>query len=228
SDLCNRVAFLKEGKIVDIGNPIMVVNRYRAYVEELEKKRAEDQQKEERKKIFKTVIESNRKVVDGEDIEKLSRLDSEQTIKRFGSGDAMITDIRLLDENENKLDYCKYGDEVKIALDIKFNRKVENPIFGIRITDVKDNIVYGTNTRTNNLKTKVYNKDESLRVEFAFKVTLIGGNYYVTPAVGYKDSKTYCDWINNMLTINVIKHNKSEGIADLNSEMTIDISRNIK
>jgi ABC-type polysaccharide/polyol phosphate transport system ATPase subunit len=222
SDLCSRVAFLKEGKIVDLGNPIRVVSQYRAYVEELEKKRAGDQQKEERKKIFKTVIESNRKVVDGEDIEKLSRLGSEQTIKRFGSGDAMIADIRLLDENENKLDYCKYGDEVKVALDIKLNRKVESPIFGIRITDVKDNIVYGTNTRTNNLKTKVYDKDESLRVEFAFKVTLIGGNYNVTPAVGYKDSKTYCDWINNMLTINVLKNEKAEGIANLNSKITIE------
>ncbi|MBE3092206.1 MAG: ABC transporter ATP-binding protein [Chloroflexi bacterium] len=222
SDLCSRVVFLKEGKIVDLGNPIRVVSQYRAYVEELEKKRAGDQQKEERKKIFKTVIESNRKVVDGEDIEKLSRLGSEQTIKRFGSGDAMIADIRLLDENENKLDYCKYGDEVKVALDIKFNRKVESPIFGIRITDVKDNIVYGTNTRTNNLKTKVYDKDESLRVEFTFKVTLIGGNYNVTPAVGYKDSKTYCDWINNMLTINVLKNEKAEGIANLNSKITIE------
>lgn len=222
SDLCSRAAFLKEGKIVDLGNPIRVVSQYRAYVEELEKKRAEDQQKEERKKIFKTVIESNIKVVDGEDIEKLSRLDSEQAIKRFGSGDAMVTDIRLLDENENKLDYCKYGDEVKIALDIKFNRKVEGPIFGIRITDIKDNIVYGTNTRTNNLKTEVYDKDESLRVEFAFKVTIIGGNYYVTPAVGYKDSKTYCDWVNNMLTINVLKNEKAEGIANLNSKITIE------
>jgi ABC-type polysaccharide/polyol phosphate transport system ATPase subunit len=226
SDLCSRVAFLKEGKIVDLGNPIMVVSQYRAYVEELEKKRAEDQQKEERKKIFKTVIESNRKVVDGKDIEKLSRLDSEQTIKRFGSGDAMITDIRLLDENENKLDYCKYGDDVKIALDIKFNRKVESPIFGIRITDVKDNIVYGTNTRTNNLKTEVYDKDESLRVEFAFKVTIIGGNYYVTPAVGYKDSRTYCDWVNNMLTINVLKNEKAEGIANLDSEITLERKSN--
>src|SRR4030066_98392 len=188
-------------------------------VEELEKKRAEDQQKEERKKIFKTVIESNRKVVDGEDIEKISRLDSEQTIKRFGSGDARITDTRLLDKNGSKLDYCKYGEEVKIALYIKFNRKVEGPIFGIRITDVKDNIIYGTNTRTNNLRTRVYNNGESLRVEFAFKVTIIGGNYYVTPAVGYKDSRTYCDWVNNMLTINVLKNEKAEGIANLNSKI---------
>lgn len=222
SDLCSKVVFLKDGEIKDIGKPLVVVAKYRAYIEELDKKRIIEQQRAERRKIFKTVIEDNRKVVDGEDIEKLSRLDSEQTIKRFGSGDAMITDIRLLDKDGSKLDYCKYGDEVKIALDIKFNRKVENPIFGIRITDFKDNIVYGTNTRTNNLKTKVYNNGESLRVGFTFKVTIIGGNYYVTPAVGYKDSKTYCDWVNNMLTINVLKNEKAEGIANLNSKITIE------
>jgi hypothetical protein len=49
----------------------------------------------------------------------------------------------------------------------------------------------------------------------------MGGVYYVSPAVGYKDFRTYCDWVNNMLTINVIKHDISEGIADLNSEMTV-------
>ncbi len=222
SDLCSRVAFLKNGKIVDMGNPVMVVSQYRAYVEELERNRAEDQQKEERKRIFKTVIESNRRIVSGEDIEKLSRLGSEQAVKRFGSGDAMITDIKLLDKNGNKLNYCKYGDEVKIVLDIRFNRKVENPIFGVRITDFKDNIVYGTNTRTNNLKTEIYDKGESLRVDFAFRVTLVGGNYYVTPAIGYKDLRTYCDWVNNMLTINVLKNEKAEGIANLDSEIILE------
>ncbi|MFZ3106870.1 MAG: ABC transporter ATP-binding protein, partial [Candidatus Hydromicrobium sp.] len=30
SDLCSRAAFLKEGKIVDLGNPIRVVSQYRA------------------------------------------------------------------------------------------------------------------------------------------------------------------------------------------------------
>ena len=43
----------------------------------------------------------------------------------------------------------------------------------------------------------------------------------MSPAVGYKDFRTYCDWVNNMLTINVIKHERAEGIADLNSEMAV-------
>lgn len=221
SDLCSRVAFLKDGKIVEMGNPVSAVSQYRAYVEELEKKRVTGQQEEERKKIFKTVIEANQKVVDGQDIEKLSKI-GDQQIRRFGSGDAIINSVSLIDKKGQAIDYCKYGNKVSIVLEVEFLQKVENPIIGIRITDFKDNVVYGTNTRTHNIKTNVYDKGEKIKVSFSFEVNLMGGSYYVTPAVGYKDSKTYCDWVNNMFTLNVLAHQKAEGIADLNSEITIE------
>ncbi|MDD3777669.1 MAG: ABC transporter ATP-binding protein [Actinomycetota bacterium] len=221
SDLCSRVAFLKDGKIVEMGNPVSAVSQYRAYVEELEKKRVTGQQEEERKKIFKTVIEANQKVVDGQDIEKLSKI-GDQQIRRFGSGDAIINSVSLIDKKGQAIDYCKYGNKVSIVLEVEFLQKVENPIIGIRITDFKDNVVYGTNTRTHNIKTNVYDKGEKIKVSFSFEVNLMGGSYYVTPAVGYKDSKTYCDWVNNMFTLNVLAHQMAEGIADLNSEITIE------
>ena len=40
--------------------------------------------------------------------------------------------------------------------------------------------------------------------------------------VGYNDNKTYCDWINDMLTINVIHKNIAEGISDLNSKVILE------
>ncbi len=221
SDLCSRVAFLKDGKLVDEGNPVKVVSQYRAYVEELEKERARIRQKEERKKIFKSVIEGNKKVIEGQDIEELSHIEG-QKIERFGSGDAVVEGIRLLGSDQKPVDWCRFGDEVSIEIKIKFNQDVESPIIGLRITDFKDNIVYGTNTRTNNIKTGLYRRGDQIRVAFGFKVNLIGGSYYLTPAVGYKDSKTYCDWVNNMVSINVITDNKAEGIANLNSKITIE------
>ncbi|MBM3706978.1 MAG: ABC transporter ATP-binding protein, partial [Actinobacteria bacterium] len=74
SDLCGRVIFLKKGKIEDIGDSIRVVNKYRAYVEEIERQRIIEQQRIERKDIFKSIIDSKRKVIDGEEIDKLSKL----------------------------------------------------------------------------------------------------------------------------------------------------------
>lgn len=223
SDLCKRAAFLKDGKIEDIGNPIVVINKYRSYLEEMERKRIIEQQKEERKKIFKSFIEEGRKIIEGEEIDKLSRVSVDgEVISRFGSGDAEIKKIWLVDKDGKDVDFCKYGDKVNIVMDVLFNAEVEDPIFGIRITDHRGNIVYGTNTRLNGIKSGVFKKGDLVKVKFSQKMIFIGGTYFISPSVGYKDTKTYCDWVNNMLTINVMHHNKAEGIADLNSEITIE------
>lgn len=223
-DLCNRVIFLKDGKIQQIGGPVAVVSSYRSYVENIEMERAHEQQKEERKKIFQTIIENNQKVITGEDIDRLAATDlgsNSNVINRFGSGDAEIKEIRLVNVQGTPIDYCKYGDEVKIEFDAVFKAEVENPIFGIRMVDFKGNTVYGTNNRLNNIAVGTFKPGDNVVVSFRQKIVLMGGVYYVSPAIGYKDFRTYCDWVNNMLTLNVMKHNKSEGIADLNSEMKI-------
>ncbi len=221
SDLCNRVIFLKNGRIEEIGDSIKVVSAYRSYVEDLERNRIIEQQREERKKIFKSVIDSKRKVVDAEEIDKLSKLDSGVFENRFGSGDAEIVKIELLDKDDKLIDFCRYGEEVKIVFEVKFNNIVENPIFGIRITDHRNIIVYGTNSKLNGLKTDVYQPGEKLKIVFKQVMNLIGGSYTVSPSIGNKDTKTYCDWIINMMTINVMHSNIAEGIADLNSKVII-------
>jgi ABC-type polysaccharide/polyol phosphate transport system ATPase subunit len=221
SDLCQRVIFLKNGRIEEIGDSIKVVSTYRSYVEDLERSRIIEQQREERKKIFKSVIDSKRKVVDAEEIEKLSKIDSGVFENRFGSGDAEIVKIELLDKDDSLIDFCRYGDDVKIAFEVKFNKVVENPIFGMRITDHRNIIVYGTNSKLNGLKTEVYQPGEKLKVVFKQVINLIGGSYTVSPSIGNKDTKTYCDWIINMMTINVMHRNIAEGIADFNSEVKL-------
>jgi ABC-type polysaccharide/polyol phosphate transport system ATPase subunit len=210
SDLCQRVIFLKNGRIEEIGDSIKVVSTYRSYVEDLE-----------RSKIFKSVIDSKRKVVDAEEIEKLSKIDSGVFENRFGSGDAEIVKIELLDKDDRQIDFCRYGDEVKIVFEVRFNKVVENPIFGMRITDHRNIIVYGTNSKLGGIKTEVYQPGEKLKVVFKQIVNLIGGSYTVSPSIGNKDTKTYCDWIINMMTINVMHRNIAEGIADFNSEVKL-------
>jgi len=223
SDLCKRVVFLNNGKIENSGNPVSVVGKYKAYVEGLERKRIIDKQKSERKKIFKTYIEGKKKIVDGEEISKLSSLSIDgDSMSRFGSGDAEIKSIELFNENNHKIDYCKYGEDVKIVFEVLFNAEVEEPIFGIRITDHKYNVIYGTNNRLNDIKTGLCRKGDVVKVIFKQKINLIGGEYYISLSVGYKDGRSYCDWINNMLVLNVMHHNRAEGIADLNSDISME------
>ena len=222
ADLCSTVVFLKDGKIKEMGKPLDTVSKYRAFVEEIEKNRIIEQQRSARKKIFKSVIEENRKILSGEEISHLSNLSIDgETINRFGSGDAEIIDLRILDKNNKEVDYCKYGDNIRIVYDVLFKAEVKEPIFGIRVTDYKQNIIYGTNTRLQRVRSQTYNNGERISIEFAFTVTMMGGQYSLSPAVGNNDAKTYCDWVNDMLMLNVMHNNVAEGICDLNPHISI-------
>lgn len=222
SDLCSEVVFIRDGKIEDMGKPLSIVTKYRAYIEELEKKRITEQQDVERKKIFKTVIERNRKIVNGEEIAKLADSSvGEGAIKRFGSGDAEIQSIKLLDSKGREINFCEYGDDVKIVYEVLFKKRIDEPVFGIRFKDFRGNTIYGTNTRLNNIKTGTFEKGDLIKVVFKQKIPLIGGEYLISSAVAYKDNITYCDWINDMFAVNVISRKTAEGIADLNSSISI-------
>jgi hypothetical protein len=98
---------------------------------------------------------------------------------------------------------------------------VEEPIFGIRITDYKQNIIYGTNSRLQKVKPGTFKKGEKISVSFDFKVSLMGGEYSLSPAVGYSDTKTYCDWVNDMFSLNVMHNNVAEGVCDLSPAIKI-------
>ncbi len=222
SDICSQVVFLKDGKIHDMGKPFQTVSKYRAFVEEIEKERIVEHQRNARQKVFKSVIEENRKILDGDEISRLSNLSVDgKTINRFGSGGARVENIRILDKEGEEIDYCKYGEDISIAYDVLFHENVETPIFGIRITDHKSDTIYGTNTRLNRIKSGNYKKGEKVTIFFDFKVTIMGGQYFLSPSVGYNDSKTYCDWVNDMFTLNIIHNNIAEGICDLNPVVKI-------
>lgn len=223
SDLCSTVVFLKDGKIQEMGKPLDIVSKYRAFVEELEHKRIIEQQKNARRQVFKSVIEENRKILNGEEISRLSNLSVDgQTLNRFGSGEAEITEVKIFDKNGREIDYCKFGDDIRITYNVTFKAEVERPIFGIRITDYKQNIIYGTNSRLQKIESGTYKKDDRISVSFDIKVTLVGGEYSLSPAVGYNDTKTYCDWVNDMFSLNVIHDNVAEGVCDLNPVISIE------
>jgi ABC-type polysaccharide/polyol phosphate transport system ATPase subunit len=223
ADLFSKVAFLSEGKIRDTGKPLDIVSKYRAFVEEIEQKRIIEQQRTARKKIFESVIEKNRKILSGEEISRLSNLSVDgQTLNRFGSGEAEITSIRMSGPEGGEKDFCKFGDDIKITYNVSFKADVEDPIFGIRITDHKQNIIYGTNSRLQKVKPGDFKKGDRISVSFDFKVTLMGGEYSISPAVGYNDTRTYCDWVNDMFSLNVMHNNIAEGVCDLDPEVKIE------
>jgi ABC-2 type transport system ATP-binding protein len=195
-NLCSRALFICQGRVLEYGRADDVVRGYRSYIE-----------RTEREKSIVQAAAANEEIP--------------QTGERFGSGEALIERVCLLDSCGREVNAIHAGEDATISLRVVFREQSERPIFGIRITDERDINVYGTNTWIQGVKTRIFRKGESVEVNFSQKMDLIKGNYRVTAAVSHNDGRRYYDWRTNVLKLAVFDESYAEGIANLNSEIRI-------
>lgn len=67
--------------------------------------------------------------------------------ERWGSGEAEITKVELLDEAGNTRDAYISGKPLEISISYNAHQPINDAVVGIRITDIHGNPVWGTNTR---------------------------------------------------------------------------------
>jgi ABC-type polysaccharide/polyol phosphate transport system ATPase subunit len=146
----------------------------------------------------------------------------EKADRRWGSGDAAIVNVRLLNANGEDVIKVKGGDEVSIVAKVKFNKSVENPVFGLLLKNSGGTWVYGTNTMWQHKKFATFYAGEEITVTFKQNVHLISDVYYLDLAVAYSDAITFCEWWENAIKLSVETSERAVGIAKLDSEIFVE------
>ncbi len=141
--------------------------------------------------------------------------------KRWGTGEAEITDVGLFNNNNERIDRINSGAETLIKFTVKFAKQIKDPIFGFIIKDDKGVTVYGTNSRWRHMMFGTFEENEEISVMFKQKMSLAGGLYYVDPAVAYADGMTFCDWRERALKFNVDSPIQNVGVCNLDSQISI-------
>ncbi|MCL5985008.1 MAG: ABC transporter ATP-binding protein [Actinobacteria bacterium] len=198
SNICNRALFLYQGKKIKEAAAAEAVREYRSFIEESEL---------EKESASLGIQESSRLL---------------QSAERFGSGEAEIHEVYLEDKNGKSSAHFRSGDDTSIVMKVKFYQDIDDPIFGIRITNELNMNTYGTNTYIKGKRTGKFKKNEEREIIFRQPLTLIKGKYFITAAVGHRDGKRYYDWRTNIMEFTVVDEESSEGIANLNSEIVIN------
>jgi ABC-2 type transport system ATP-binding protein len=111
--LCDEVALLEHGALIDVGPAGQIVDEYLGEVH------------------------SDRAADGAHGV-------------RWGSGEALITDIEMLDAAGNSVTTVRTGDDVRFRLHYKFLQPIEQPIFGLAIYTIDGVHVTGPNTREAN------------------------------------------------------------------------------
>lgn len=188
--ICDRVIWLKEGRIQAMGEPKRVID---AYLQDIVEKQEED-------------FEKRQKVVE---VEK--DWQEERRENRWGKREVEIKKVRLRGLDGREKHVFSPDDGMIIEMDVKASRQVNDFVFGIGIFNSQGICCYGTNTHLEDFEPlslegegKVICRIESLH--------LINGTYYLDVAVHKRDGYPY-DYHRNLYSFLVSSLYRDEGIT---------------
>lgn len=171
--ICDRSIWIHEGVIKAEGFPR---NIHPQYLDFMGRKRQEIENKEERKK--KNIDQSN-----NQDTKKnASAPEVKDDSQRWGNKNAIITKIRLLDQNQNEQTVFSTGNDIHICFEYKVKKKVEDAVLGIGIFRMDGVQCYGTNTRIDKFKKFCLEKDGKIEIVLP-DISLLPGQYFLDLAI---------------------------------------------
>ena len=203
--ICNRAVFLLDGQIEEQGDPSTVVNRYVGTV--LERQR-------------EFVLSAPRAGDAGEELSG-AKLDPSH---RHGDRGAEITAVELLDAQGRACRAVQAGARVRIKIACRFHSPQPSPMVGILIRTRTGLDVYGTNTAIEKTAIGPRRAGDAVEVEFAFEAWLAPQEYTLTVAGQNAEGYSH-DWLDDVLTFQVMDDRAFTGVAHLNPKVTVrDVS----
>ena len=200
ASLCDRALLLSDGHVVKDGDPEEVLDYYNAVIAAKE----------------------------GSKIEQV-RGDDGRVRTISGTGEAVISNIQLLDAEGAPAEQFLVGDQVKLQIDIDVLKDIPELVVGYMIKDRLGRAVFGTNSFHLGETMFDLKGGQNLRFEYAFEMGIGHGDYSIQVALHQADShiiKNY-EWRDLALTFSVAntKHALFEGTSWIPPKLLIDTER---
>lgn len=218
SRLCSQAVWLKEGNIVEIGEPEDISRHYQAWMYE----QINDYQKTHNK-ISRILSNAPEKPQDSKNLDHINSSKNKinpftlqaykayQKVERFGTGCAEIISFEVLDKNNEKAGFVYPKDLIKLVVQVMTYASIQKPIVGIMLYDRFRIAVTGFNTYQYHHQLSTLLPNQLLTVEFSLEWPEIqGGNYVLEPAIadGSQENHEMLDWL--QFPLNIVS-----GVTDL-------------
>ena len=142
----------------------------------------------------------------------------------YGNGKAEILDYGIFDDNGDYQTTLNNNQEYTIKMKVKFNEEIDEPIFAMSIKDFKGLELGGVNTKAYKKITGLYEKGETVIIEFKQSFPLAPEKYTLsfgcTKYTSNGDLEVF-DRKYDALFIEIIAYRDCLGLIDLKSEINI-------
>lgn len=214
-DLCDRVIWLDQGRVVEDGPPAKVTDDYLAhcYEQQQGKSQIETREPEPKAAAPAPAVNAEIKAENPDAWPKYNIFAFDENAPSFGKGGARIRDIHFTDQADRPLTECCGTEKIRLVMNIDILEKMNSPIVGFAFRNKRGENLFGDNSY------EVY-KDHPVSVEagevleavFEFEMPrLHPGEYTLHAAVadGTQDEHIQQQWFHNALTIVSYYHGKT-------------------
>lgn len=209
SKYCDKVILLNKGIFIEEGNPKKVIDTYKKILVNQFDKEIKNEKEKEKNVESKVLWES--------------KMNLNSNKLEYGNKDAEIIDFGILDENNILTNTVNKNESFRIKMKVRFNKKIQEPIFAFTIKDIKGNEITGTNTMIEEVYFKNPERNDVVEVEFEQIMNLQGGEYLLSlGCTGFKDGDfTVYHRLYDVCSISVVSSKDSVGFYDMNSSIII-------
>jgi len=203
---CSRAILLEGGRLVLVGSPNAVVNRYTTLL--FPKTRPLPEPPEAAAAAARDDV-----------------MNTSEREYRYGSGDGEIASIALYDSGGRPSTTFTAGEQMRVSFRVVARRDIDRPILAMTVRDVKGQDVYVTNTYFKGVDVPPLNPGDEIEVSFVQNLALIPSTYFLCLGFVYIEdgSVVPLDRRYDVIELRVLPRDGdlSTGIADLQSEVTI-------
>ncbi len=195
--MCDRAILLDNGRLALEGEPESVMDYYNAMLAD-----------RQNQTVSQVPLESGKV----------------QTIS--GTGEAVVSDITLLDESGQRIEVVGVGQLVTLQVEVKINAFIEKLVFGYGIKDRLGQVIFGVNTDITGQVLNDILADSKVRFNVKFPMNLGAGTYSIQTALVSTDTHldNNYEWRDLALIFNVVNINKPNfsGVAWIDSRISIE------
>ena len=212
-NLCCKAVLLNRGQVTEIGIPKNVIEHYLATVYESSQEVNGVIAVETKVPVIQVEILNEYRDM-REELVNASNLRNDVEIfqfkpyqEGFGTGDAKILSVRLLDQHGAPLSWIVGGEDVILDIRCLAHKEIFRPIIGFQFKDRLGQVIFADNTFLvfeHNPQPVVQSGELVARFEFRLPV-LPSGDYGIAVAVadGSQDSHVQHHWIHDALMVRV-------------------------
>lgn len=216
---CDRVVLLNKGRKVDEGTPKEMIGLFKRILVGQEAVAKSDDPE------ISVTPQDIDAMQDDEVSEELWRSNYviNPDVDEYGDGSAEIIDFAIVDEMGNVTNTIEKGTEFIIKSRVRFNKRVNSPIFTYTFKNIQGTAITGTNSLYENAEVGQVQENEEYVAAFRQKMSLQGGEYLLSiSCTGYVgDELRVYHRLYDVINVSVISQKNTVGFYDMDSRVRI-------